>query len=352
MGDKHIPISGDRLSGKESQILLEHLSSATSQEVPLSEVFRALAEDASEPRLRRVATHLADQLEKGTPFEDAITSASTALPPHMKRALAIGEKTGNLPGIVAGLSDSELARRQMKLGLRSVLSYPFLVFGFLSSVMLLFAVLVVPYFREIYEDFELDLPAMTIYTLQVAELLPKALLVFFTFVAIILVIGLFFTGGRFIHWFRTALPLIGRPWVWSSQHEFSTLMSNLTQNDVPLSTALDCTAESLRDRNLAWAAQHVNGKCKSGMLLGDALQESIHFDHTLTALVEWGESHQTLPLSLKEAAQHYEQEMQHYVQFLHRIMPPLMLTIVASTLFLVICSLMIPLVELINGLTG
>jgi len=140
--------------------------------------------------------------------------------------------------------------------------------------------------------------------------------------------------------------------MWSGQHEFATLMATLTHQKIPTPEALACTAESLRDRNLAWAARRVSAKCEQGTSLSQSLRESIHFDPTLTSLIEWGEAHQALSKSLREAADTFELQMQLYVQFLHRILPPLMLTFVATTLFFLMTSLMVPLVFLINGLSG
>jgi len=347
MNDKQNFKQSDKLSSQESEFLLEHLSSAISQEVPLDEVFRALAEDAPERRLRRVARLLSEHLEKGVSFEEALTATSKILPAHMKRALIVGAESGNLPQIVVGLSNSELARREMKRGLRSVLSYPLLVCVVLTLVMLMFAIWVVPSFEAIYADFELDLPNITVYTISLANALPTLLVFLLAFVAVIL--GMLTYFKRFTHWMRTALPLFGTPWIWCSHHEFATLMSTLTQSEVPITTALDCTVQSLRDRHLAWAAEHINQKCKEGMPLSQGLQESIHFDPTLVALVKWGEANQSLPASLREAAQQYEHEMQHYEQFLHRICPPIMLTFVASALFMAISSLILPMFDMLSG---
>ena len=77
----------------------------------------------------------------------------------------------------------------------------------------------------------------------------------------------------------------------------------------------------------------------------------MHFDPLITSLAQWGENEQDLPTALREAANTYEQQMQLYIQFLVRIMPPLMLTLVASTLFILVAALMIPLVGLIGVLT-
>jgi len=253
---------------------------------------------------------------------------------------------------LAGLSESELARKRMQRGLRAALAYPVLVLTFLTFVLILMSFTVNPQFKEIFDDFYLDLPAVTEFAFAVSETLPLILLALAIFVFIVLFIGTNFLGSRYLYWIRSALPLLGRAWIWSGQHEFATLMATLTSQQVPTAEALACTSESLRDRNLAWAARQASEKCGQGTSLGQSLRESIHFDPTLTSLAEWGETHQSLPQAMREAAKTYEQQMELYTQFLYRILPPLMLSIVATALFLIVASMFLPLVQMTNGFMG
>lgn len=353
MSDKNddLPARG-KLSADQAGLLLEQLNAGIANEVPLDEIFRALADDLTDRRLRSVANHLANQLQQGVDLETALDSIAQTLPAHLRRALATGAKSGNLAGILAGLSESELARKRMRRGLRQALAYPLLVFSALGLVLYGLSVTVFPQFAEIFDDFELDLPYVTLYTLKLSEYLPQLFLTFVSLLAIALCLRLFFFGSRLLHWIRTALPLMGRVWMWSGQHEFATLMATLTQQGIPLNEALACTADSLRDRNLAWASRHVSAKCDEGATLSQGLRDSIHFDSTLTSLVEWGEAHESLPAALREAANTYEKQMELYNRLLNRVLPPLMLTSVAITLMMSVFSMFIPLVELINGLTG
>jgi len=341
-----------KLSTAQTGLLLDYLATGVDQQVPLDEVFRALADDLTDSKLQAVAAQLAEQLADGADLETALDRTTVTLPNHIRRSLDMGMQSGNLAGVLAGLAQSELAHRRMQSGLRSVLTYPLLVVGFLTLVLLFLAVEVVPPFREIFADFQLDLPQLTVWTLSVADELPRVLGVGAAALGVIFFIGWLISGRRFFHWIRTAVPLLGRAWIWSGQHEFATSMATLTEQQIPVTEALDCTAHSLRDRNVAWAAQQASVKCADGALLSQSLRESLHFDPTTTALAQWGETTQSLPAAFREAAETYEQQMQLYLKFLQRIIPPLMLAFVASTLLLCVVSLLIPLVQLIQGLTG
>jgi len=352
MTNDKTPTPRKKLSAQQATTLLEFLADGVAHSMPLKEVFIAMADDLTDRRLKAVAKSLAEKIEAGEDPETAFKSLEPVLPNHMQRALSIGAKTGNLSSILAGLAESEVARNKMRRGMREVLAYPLLVLVLLMLLMAFASAFIIPEFTAIYYDFDLDLPTLTVILLQIANFLPIALLYLVLGTAVVLIVTWTLGGSRYLHWFRTAVPLFGRAWIWNSQHEFATLMATLTEQKIPATDALTCTMESLRDRNLARAARLARARCEQGDTLAQSLSDSIHFDPTLSSLVEWGEASQALPAALREAAHTYQQQMDSYIQFLRRIIPPFTLVLVATVLLISVAALLIPLVELTGGLSG
>jgi len=346
------PMPKKQLSSQAAGTLLEFLAEGVEHGMQLKEVFRAMADDLTDSRLKAVARSLAAKIEAGETPEEALSSLKTVLPNHLRQALAIGAKTGSLSGILTGLAESDLARRKMRRGLFEVLAYPLLVLLLLALVMSFEAAIVFPSFVVIYDDFDLDLPLLTTFMLRIVDMFPLLLLYLALAGAVCLTLGWSLGGTRFLHWIGTSMPLFGRVWIWDGQHEFAMLMATLTGQKIPTQKALACTVDSLRDRNLARAARLASLRCEQGDSLSKSLSDSIHFDSTLTSLVEWGEASQSLPAAFREAAQTYQQQMDSYLQFLRRVLPPLMLAIVAIVLFFSVAALLLPMTHLISGLSG
>lgn len=349
--DKHSTKPTGRLSSREADVLLEHLSQGIAQGVPLDEVFLALSDDMPNRRLQAVARQLGKQLAAGADLATSLESVQSLIPNHLRRALSIGAESGNLSAILSGLAESELARRQMQRGLRAVMVYPLIILTLLTLLLIYVSIFLQPMFQDIYADFGLDLPDITVFMYRILRALPTVVIVIVAVFGGSLLLGLLSYGSRFVHWVRTALPLVGRAWLWSGQHEFAALMGTLTGHNVTTTEALACTAESLRDRNVARATRILIDKCERGMPLSRSMRESIHFDRTLTSLVEWGETQNKLPAAFQEAAHTYSRQMEQYTRFLGRVVHPMMLFFAAPILLFIIMALFLPLVELINGLT-
>jgi type IV pilus assembly protein PilC len=211
---------------------------------------------------------------------------------------------------------------------------------------------VAPQFAAIYSELEVELPYITVFMLDASESLPWALLAGLCSMPVYFVLFLFPGGPRLAHWIRTGAPILGKVWMWNAQHEFASIFGALTSRQVALDHALRCTAEALHDQNLARATRIVVDKCEGGALLSQAMSESIHFDRGLTGLVAWGEANDALPDALRRAAALFEKEIELQVILLRRILPPLLFIAVACTLFTFVITLFVPLVDLINNLSG
>ncbi len=70
------------------------------------------------------------------------------------------------------------------------------------------------------------------------------------------------------------------------------------------------------------------------------------------ALVAWGEARGLLPEALRVAAEVFDDRIEQRAAWLRRMLPPITLIVVATFMFIIVASMMIPLVKLIEGLSG
>ncbi len=342
----------DSLPKAKPNVLLEHAAAGTAAGLPLNEVFRALAEDLDDGRLSRTSQRLADELDRGADLATAMRSVQgDELPPHLHGALLASADTGQTAAMLQGLAHHETTRKRMRRQMRSALLYPAIVLTLLASVVYGLLAFVVPHFQDVYEDFDLTLPAATLVVLEASKTAPQVILGVLLAPVLYLLVSLSPDGRRLMHWLRTGVPLVGRIWVWNGHHEFSSVLGSLVSQQVSLDDALRCTVASLRDRNLARATRIAAIKCENGVCLSQALAESIHFDRVLTSLVAWGEANSALPEALRQASARYEKEIDLQAILLRRIMPPLLFIAVAATMFTFVVALMVPLVDLIDNLS-
>lgn len=317
--------------------------------VPLDELFLALADDSESRQVRRVSRALTDRLAAGDDLPTAIASSAPLLPPAFRRAVASVSDARQIAPLLRGMAAHQTARHRLRGRIRAAILYPLLVLSLLTLVVFALCFMVLPQFREMFLDWELELPLITKALLQFAEWSPWIAGVLIALLVVSIVLGLLPGTGRIVHWFRTSVPFAGQFWNYSAQHEFSSLLAELTGAGLPLDDALHCTSQSLRDRNLARASRIIARKHEAGIALSQGIAESLHFDRALAGLVSWGEANNDLPAALRQAAVHFEQEIDQLTAFLRRVAPPMLYVGVLSVMFLFIFALIVPLGSIMNG---
>jgi type II secretory pathway component PulF len=340
------------LGDEQLTTLAQSIGAAASARVPLDVTLEALAEEQEDPRLARVARRLSEQLQAGATIDQALASLGSQLPPEIGGLLRAGVECGDLAGTVEQFAQQRIAAQRTRARIRTAIAYPLLILAILVPLALFLSVFVIPMFGELYAEFDLELPRITTGLLTVSNDLPVIIGLLLALVfGLPLVLRLL--GGKWLlHRVRGVTPFIGRLWTWSGQREFAALLGSFLKLKLPLSSALCHTSEVLSDRGVARACGGVKERVLQGESLSQSLAQSIHFDRSLVALVAWGEEHGLLPDALRIAANVYDDRIDQQASLVRRLLPAVTMVVVAAAVLMVVVSLMIPLVSLIEGLSG
>ena len=341
-----------RLGDEQLDTLVEAVGAASASRAPLEVTLAALAEEREDPRLAKVARQLSQQLERGATIDQAVASLGGQLPPEFAGLLAAGVESGDLAGTVEQFAEQRLATRRSRQRIRAALAYPFLILAILVPLALLLSLFVLPMFGELFTDFDLELPTVTIFVLAVARRMPLLIGITLALVFGLPILWRLLGGRSLVHRVRSAVPLLGRLWMWSGQREFAAMLSSFLDLRLPMSSAITHTGAVLSDRNLARACRRVDLRVQQGQTLSQSLAQSIHFDRSLVALVAWGERNGVLPDALRVAADMFDDRIEQRASWLRRMLPPIAIIAIAALACLVVGSMMIPLVKLIEGLSG
>ena len=172
------------------------------------------------------------------------------LPSDVVGLLRAGVDSGDLAGTFERFGQQRLATQRIDRRIRAAIAYPLIIIVILVPLLLFLSIFVIPMFGEMFEEFELQLPVITEMVLQTSKQLPMliaGLLVFVLGIPLVLRI----VGGRWLfHRVRTALPLLGRLWMWSGQREFAALLTSFLNLRLPMADAVAYTSDVISDRNL------------------------------------------------------------------------------------------------------
>ena len=224
------------LDDEQLSTLAHSIGAAARTATPLEVTLAALAEERENPRLAAVARRLSVLLEGGATIDEAVAAMGPQLPPEYAGLLRAGVESGNLAGTIDQFAHQRLAARRVRLRIRRTLAYPLLILAILVPIALFMSLFVIPIFGQMYREFDLALPKLSILVLIVAQRLP--LWIFTLFVILFgLPMLLRLVGGRWLTdrvW--SAVPLLGRLSMWSSQREFAAMLASFLDSRLPLTS--------------------------------------------------------------------------------------------------------------------
>jgi type II secretory pathway component PulF len=339
------------MSGQQVSILLEAVGTAAASQMPLEVTLAALADEKEDPRLANIARRLVSELERGVSVEPAVTSLDRQLPAEVRGLLRAGIESGELAGTLMRFTDQRLVTQRIGRRIRATIAYPLLIGVILVPLMLFISTWVIPMFEDIFAEFDIDLPAITLLVLETGKQLPgviMGLLLFLIGVPVLLRL----LGGRWVfHRVRSATPFVGPLWVWCAQREFAAQLASFLDLRLPMINAVTHTGEVMSDRNVSRACRRVAQRLETGQPLSASLSQSIHFDRSLVTLIAWGERHGLLPEALRISAEVFDDRIEQHASLIQRLLPPITLIVVGTMIFVVVIGLMVPLVKLIEGLS-
>ncbi len=344
--------SGRRLTTDEAVELASQVAQMAKVGLPLPEGLEALAQEVSGPRLRHTLRALAKRLRAGATLEEALKSQESRFPAHIRGLLLAGVRSGQLPEVLEEFVDIRNNDLEMRRRISLSLAYPTVLLGLVAVLFLFFELMMVGSFREIYDDFEVDLPFITQLTLETIG--PGALIL--AAWAMVLIVAVFLLpripGPAGLCYLLYTIPLVGPLWRFSRLAQCSRLISVLLSQRVPLPEALRLAATGIPDAYLASGCRRVADEVESGRRLSESLTDQSQFPASMIPLIQWGEQAPALDDSFRAVAEMFEGRVQTHGVFLEAVMVPITFFVIVLVVGLFTTALFMPLFQLVTGLSG
>ncbi|HPV37821.1 MAG TPA: type II secretion system F family protein [Candidatus Hydrogenedentes bacterium] len=355
-----IPRLGRRLTWEEVSLFNEQLTAITRGNLPLVESLRALAVDVDSPRLRPVFAALQRDLEGGATLEEALVGLERQLPPTYVSAIRAGERTGNLPGVLAMLGEESARMVTLKNDLRAALAYPILVVIAAALVLGFLLRYVVPEFASIFEDFGASLPWVTRFMLDASECVQRNWIFLLSglgiAVALLFVWWRGFGHGRARSVFMDRVRLLcgpfGRMYYAVSLSRFLRNLAMLEASEVPLVEGLGLSAAASGNAVLVRAVAHATSAVSQGEPLSKAFEDAGFFDHTLCWLLATAEERGDVIETLRHLANMYARNAERLGSALTTAVTPALLVFLGITVGGIVVAMYLPIFSLADVMSG
>jgi general secretion pathway protein F len=318
--------------------------------LPLERALTALSDEAEDPKQRELVAHLRSEVNSGSPFARALSSAPREFDEVYRGVVAAGEQSGALGEVLERLADDLEERQALKSKLIGATLYPAIV-SLIAVVIVVFLVTyVVPQVASVFTSSKRALPGLTVAMLAISAFLRQwGWAILLALVAGGLLLRQMLKNEPFRQSFDAGwlgLPLIGKLSRGYNAARFAGTLAMLAGAGVPILKALQAAAETLSNRAMRADAMDALVQVREGAPLASALAGRKRFPGLLAMFSRLGEQTGQLPLMLDRAAKQLSAEVQRRSMAAATILEPVLIVVMGMVVMLIVLAVLLPIIQL------
>jgi type IV pilus assembly protein PilC len=298
---------------------------------------------------RALLQNVRERVKGGELLSEAF-AAQNVFPKIYTTTLMAGEKSGSMDEVLARYVNFQKMALTFKKKLAVSLVYPALLVSVVVVMLIFLVTYVVPQFAKLYSDLNAQLPAITLFMLNMGthaqRYAPVGLVVIALTIFLIWRWKATDRGAESIDRATHKIPLVGDIWMKYHVSTFSRMLSTLLTGGMPLVPSLETAGASMNSRTILNGIQRASVRVREGQSLAKSLEEQKVFPDLSVEMIEVGESTGALPAMLNSVAEFYEEDVQTALAGAMALIEPLILIIMAVFVGGILISLYLPIFTL------
>ncbi len=328
--------------------MYEQLADLLRAGVPILRSLEVLAQQSTSPALARVLKDVRDDVAGGDALADAMLQHPHAFPELHASMVRAGEKGGFLEDVLHRLSEFVTRQDTLKNKFIGALIYPsVLLVGAIGAVSFIMA-FVVPKIRTVLQN--QDLPLLSRIVFNLSDTLRDHGLVLLGSVAlvVIVIIAYFQSAAGRAMWSRLQLRIVGFGKIYTmiAICRFCRVFGTLLNNGIPILQSLKVAKDSTGNKILSDAIDEAAESVRHGESLAGPLSEAKVFPPAIVDMIAVAEESNTLDKVLVEIANTQEERTARQIDFVMRMLEPLLLMFMGAMIACIAIALLVPILRM------
>jgi type IV pilus assembly protein PilC len=353
--------TGGRIKPKLLMIFTRQLATLIDSGLPLLRGLTVLAKQEPNPVLRGTLGALADSVQGGSTFSEALAQHPRIFNKLYVNMVKAGELGGVLEVVLVRLAEYQEKAAKLKNKIVSAMVYPIIVMFIAVAILVFLMLFIVPKFEAMFAEMGTgaELPMISQIVFGASNffinpsiwIIPNIVWVFLFIVLVGFLMNMWgktAKGRRAIDRLKLKLPIFGDIQRKSAIARFSRTLGTLVTSGVPILQALNITRDTAGNVVVSDAIEKVHEAVKEGESIVSPMQSSSIFPSMVISMVDVGEETGQLPEMLLKVADVYDDEVDNAVTALTSILEPIMIVVLALVVGAVVFALFLPLIKIIS----
>lgn len=355
------PIIIGGISPKEIWHFINKLSSFLSSGIDLKTAFSIVQKQVKNPKLKAIVNEIRLNLDHGLSISDTLKQYRKYFDPLIIALIEVGEKTGNLPRVLAEMEVSLLESIELKSKIRGAMIYPTILIG-LSILMVVFMLtFILPKITDSFAKTGVAIPGLTLFMMNTSNFIIAhyilILAIIFGLIALIYFMRQFYFGQMALSWISLRIPVFGHIRRQENIILFINALTLLLDSGVLMLEALDTSSNIVSDIFFKKDILRIKNEVETGIKLSNAMGLSIgtnkeiifannFFPEDLVHMVSVGEETGTIGKSIQKVGVNYSKELKRFIGNLMTALEPFIIVFVGAMVGTIVIAIMLPFFQL------
>jgi len=313
----------------------------------------SILEGQTESRvLKKAVEQVRIDIERGSSLSVAMAKFPKVFNRLYVAMVRSGEMGGVLDAVLERLAGNLEREVSLRNRIRSAMTYPVVVLGFVTLILAAMLIFIVPQFKSIYTELHGTLPFLTQLLLKLSDLVRTK-----WWLVIAVVSGSIYAVRRYKKteagakvWDRLKLkvPVFGPLFLKTAMARFARTLGVLNKSGVPILQSLEVVSETVNNTLVKQAVIDVQESVKQGESLARPLKAHKVFPPMVVQMLAVGEETGALDTMLEKIAIFYDDEVTATVDQLTSLIEPIMIAMVGGMVGVAVIALYLPMFNIIN----
>jgi type IV pilus assembly protein PilC len=354
-----------KVGAKQLTTFTRQLSTLQDAGLPLLRSLQILEGQLKPGKLKNILQGVCEEVEGGSSLSEAMSKFPKAFDRLYVKMVNAGEIGGVLDIILQRLAEFMEKAQRLKAKIKGALVYPIVVVVIATLILTGIMYFIIPKFEEIFKDFAVKLPALTIWLTQTSrwvagtaspnQQIPGAIFLLIAPIAGFILWKLIRAakpGRAATDWLILHLPIFGGLVRKTAIARFTRTLGTLVSAGVPILEAIKITGETSGNWVFEKALLKVHDSIREGEGFAEPLRQSKTCDAIVVNMIDVGEETGELDSMLMKIADNYDEEVDVAVGSLVSLLEPLMVVMLGGMVGTIVVAMFLPLVEMIKSLQG
>lgn len=343
--------SGKAIKPVDIAVFSRQMATMMKAGVPLVQAFDIVADGLENPNLRKLVLSIRDSVAAGGGFANSLKEHPKYFDDLFCNLVDAGEQSGALETMLDRIATYKEKTEALKAKIKKAMTYPIAVVVVAVIVTGILLIKVVPQFAATFSSFGAELPAFTLFVLNLSELAQA-----YWLIILLSMVGGFIAFKQatqrsaafayIVDKYSLKLPIVGQILYLSVMARFARTLATTFAAGVPLIDALTSVAGAAGNRIYSEGIIRVREDVSTGIQLNTALKARGIFPTLLIQMSAIGEESGALDAMLDKVAVYYEEAVDNMVDSLTSLLEPLIMSVLGILVGGLMIAMYLPIFQL------